>query len=272
MGKLPLVLLIIYFGCSALAAAEKKPLWEIGLGAGGINQAYYTGTNQERAIGFPVIMPVYRGELFKSDDDGLRAEVIKDPRYKLDLSLDFNFSIDSDDIELRQGMEDIGSLLQIGPSLEVNLKKTDREQLTLNFPVRYVTEIQENSISSAGFTFSPAVSYYRFVSYKNIPWRMGMIGSIQFGSADYHDVYYGVDQQFATPQRPRYQPGDGYAGYRLTASAVSKNNSRLIVLFARYENIGDAVFSDSPLVETNNSFSVGLLYSRYLFKSKKLVD
>ena len=49
----------------------------------------------------------------------------------------------------------------------------------------------------------------------------------------------------------------------------SRNEDRVWVWFLRYENIDGAEFDDSPLVETDHGTSVGLIYSRFLFKSKK---
>ena len=56
------------------------PLWEVGLGAGVIHQPYYTGTKQTRVFAFPTVFPVYRGKIFKSDDEGIRAQLFKNDR------------------------------------------------------------------------------------------------------------------------------------------------------------------------------------------------
>lgn len=257
---------------SSKSHAGEKPLWEVGVGFGGVNQAFYSGTNERRTIAFPVSAPIYRGKIFKSDDEGMRAEIIKDSRYKLDLSLDFNFSIDSDEIDLRQGMDDIGHLLQVGPSLEVNLKDTNEEKWLFRAPVRFATEILDRDISSAGFTISPGLTYYRFFEAMERPWRLGLHGDVLFGSERYHDVYYSVEQRDANDSRAVYEADAGYSGYRFTASLMSNANRHLFVLFLRYEDIGDAVFADSPLVETNSNVTFGLLYSYSLFQSKTRVN
>jgi len=131
----------LIFACALLifprfGLAEDLPLWELGLGIGALHQPYYIGTKQNRSFAFPVPVPVYRGSILKSDDQGVRAELLKSDRLRLDLSLDFNLAIDSDDVDLRAGMPDIDSRLQIGPSLEIKLAESDREQWLLNLPVR----------------------------------------------------------------------------------------------------------------------------------------
>ena len=140
---------------------ESLPLWEVGLGAGVLHQSYYTGTKQTRSFVFPVVLPVYRGKVFKSDDQGLRAQLFKSDRYKLDFSMDFNLAIESDDIDLRKGMDDIDNILQLGPSLEVQLKKDQKNDLVLILPLRSVLSIGDDGVNSSGFNVSPSISYHR---------------------------------------------------------------------------------------------------------------
>ena len=88
--------LMIFLLISSVASAETDqeeeglPLWELGLGLGAVHQSYYTGTKQSRVILLPIPVPVYRGDILKSDDDGVRAQLFKNKRAKLDISMDFN--------------------------------------------------------------------------------------------------------------------------------------------------------------------------------------
>lgn len=250
--------------------SDKLPLWELGLGLGGLHQPYYVGTEQTRTFAFPVPVPIYRGSVFKSDDDGMRAELIKDKRYKLDLSLDFNLAVDSSDVDLRQGMDDIGSLLQIGPSLQFKLGGDEQQEWLLNLPVRANLEF-EDGVDDAGYTFAPNLTYFKHFTWRDKPWRAGLAIGPQFGSKDYQNTYYGVAPEFATVERPAFEADSGYSGSRLLLSLRSKDKDRLWVWFLRYENISGASFEDSPLVETNDGLSVGFIYSRFLFKSKQTV-
>ncbi len=249
---------------------KELPLWELGLGVGGLHQPYYVGTEQTRTFAFPVPVPVYRGDVLKSDDDGMRAELIKNSRFKLDLSLDFNLAVDSDDVDLRTGMNDIGSLLQVGPSLQFKIADNDDHQWLFNLPLRANLEFQDG-IDSAGYTFAPNLTYFNYFSWSGKPWRAGVALGPQFGSKDYQNTYYGVASEFATEARPEFSADSGYSGSRLLLSLRSKDKDRLWVWFLRYENISGASFEDSPLVETSRGLSVGVIYSRFLFKSKKTV-
>lgn len=262
--------LFFTFTLSYAANAKELPLWELGLGAGGLYQSYYTGTKQTRSYAFPVVLPVYRGDFFKSDDKGIRAQLFKDDRFKLDLSLDFSFAVDSDDIDLRRGMEDIGNLLEIGPSLEVRLFENKSDKWFLRFPMRSVTEIDNSDFNSAGYNFSPTIALEK--KFTGTSWKMGASLGFQFGDQEYNSIYYSVAPQFATSERSEYEADSGYAGSRLQFSLTSKSDKNLLVLFLRYDNISSAVYDDSPLVETKDNASFGFIYTRYLFKSESTVN
>lgn len=252
--------------------AEELPLWELGLGLGGLHQPYYPGSDATRSYAFPVPMPIYRGKYFKSDDDGLRAELIKDGPYKLDLSLDFNLAVDSDDITIRAGMPDIDSMLQIGPSLEITLAEDEQNEWLLTLPIRANFGIGNNGFDEFGYTFSPNLGYSRYLDWRGEQWRAGVSIGVQAGSKTYQNVYYGVDPLYATQGRKTYQADSGYSGSRLSMSLKSKNKKRLWVWFMRYDSISGASFEDSPLVQTNGGLSVGFIYSHFLFKSKRMVS
>ena len=271
--SLLLAVLFILSSVTAFAGDEKAlPLWEVGLGIGALNQSYYTGTKQRRTFAFPVIIPTYRGKVFKSDDKGVRAQLFKSDRIKLDLSADFNLAIDSDEIELRKGMDDIENVLQVGPSFEVLIKNNQKDRWFLNFPVRGVFEVGGEGVDYSGFNFSPNLFYQRDFNLLKNKWRFGATVGPQFGNADYHDVFYGVDNKHATADRNAFETSSGYSGSRLQLTMNTKNQKRFILWFLRYENIAGASFDDSPLVETNDNLTVGFLYTHIFFQSKTLVN
>ncbi len=264
------ILLIFCFAISA-SKAEELPLWELGLGLGGLHQPYYPGSDETRNFLFPVPLPIYRGNVVKADDDGVRAEMKLSDRVKFDISLDFNFAIDSDDIELREGMDDIDSLLQIGPSLQVNLKETERSQWLLKLPLRAAVSFGDG-VEGLGYNFAPNITYFRNFEFKTQPWRFGAAFGPSFGSSEYNNVFYGVDAQFATVTRPEYQSDGGYAGARTLLTLKSQNAKRLLVWFLRYDDINGAEFEDSPLVAKSGGLSAGFIYSHFFWKSKQTVS
>lgn len=266
------LLVALMLGVSMPATAKKLPLWELGLGLGGLHQPYYVGTKQQRNLIFPVPVPIYRGDVLKSDEAGVRALLLNNERAKLEMSLDFNLAVDSDDVDLRAGMPDIDSRLQIGPSLELKLAESDHDQWQLNLPIRANFGIGEDGIDESGFTFAPNITYFRNFEWRKQPWRAGVALGPQFGTRDYQNVYYGVAPEYAADDRPAYTASSGYSGSRLLMTLRSKNQDRLWVWFLRYEDISGASFEDSPLVETNSGLSLGIIYSRFLLKSKRMIE
>ena len=254
-----------------ISHADELPLWELGLGLGGLHQPYYPGSNETRNVLFPVPLPIYRGKIVKSDDDGVRAEMVVNDRIKFDMSLDFNLAVDSDDVELREGMDDIDSLLQIGPSLEVNLKETDHSQWLLKLPVRAAVSFGDG-LDSVGYNFAPNITYFRNFEVKQQPWRFGAAFGPSFGSSEYNNVFYGVAEEFATARRPEYESDGGYAGSRTLLTLKSQNSNRLLVWFLRYDDINGAKFEDSPLVAKSGGLSAGFIYSHFFWKSKQTVS
>lgn len=265
-------LCLLPLGISILPAqADEQPLWELGLGLGGLSQPYYPGSDETRSYLFPVPVPIYRGDVLKSDDDGVRAELVLNERYKFDISLDFNLAIDSDDVELRQGMDDIDTLLQIGPSLEVKLKEDEESLWLLKFPIRANIGFGDG-VDSFGYTFAPNITYFRNFAFRGEAWRFGAAFGPSFGSGDYNNVYYGVDPEFATLTRAAYQADGGYSGARTLLTLKSQNAKRLMVWFLRYDNISGAEFEDSPLVENSGGLSAGFVYSHFFWKSETLIS
>jgi len=259
------VLVVLLLMAQGDSHAIEKPLWELGLGIGGVHQPCYVGTRQRCNNGFPVVLPIYRGEFFKSDEKGVRAELVEEERYRFHISADFNFAVDSDDIDQREDMPDIDNLLQLGPSFEYTTYRDDSTRIFLAIPLRLVFEIDGSGVDSAGYTLSPGIVCRRQL--KANSWRVTTSIRALFRTEAFNSLYYTVQPQFARAGRPAYRAGGGFSGARLQLAFTSNTPRNLTVLFIRYDNISGSVFEDSPLVETNESFSVGLLFSHYLFKS-----
>jgi len=261
----------LFFVFSNKSLSVGKPLWEVGVGLGGVYQPYYVGTRQSRSIVFPVPIPIYRSAVFKSDDEGLRAELIKDKRFSLDVSIGFNLAVDSDSVDLRNGLDDVDTQFEIGPSLEYFLLREKKTNVWLNFPFRASFSVGQNGLAGSGFTFLPSINVSQDFRLFSSLWTAKVSLQTQFSTDAYHDIYYGVNEEFVTENRSQFNPGSGYSGASVLFSMRSNNQRRLWVWFLQYDNINDASFENSPLVETNFGLSAGIIYSRYLFKSKTIV-
>jgi len=254
--------------------AVEEPLFELGVGPGGLVLPDYRGAAEERGYFIPVIYPIYRGKIFQLDDEGIHGLLYKWPRAKLDFSGDGSFPVDSDRIDIREDMPDLDPTFQLGPSLEITLWESDnaRQELIFNAALRGVFAVN-SGIEHIGFTFSPHVTYYRhMLPWLDRSWRLGLSGGLEFGDNELHDYYYSVDQQFVRADRPLFDADAGYAGTRFTVSFQSITKKNWISLFARYDYIDGADFEDSPLVLKNGSLTAGVVFTWFLWKSKKTAD
>lgn len=267
--KILISTVLVYVLISSVSA-EELPLWELNVGVGSLSQAYYPGSSETRQFTFPVIYPTYRGDIFRSSRGNLSANFIDSDRFQLDVSLGFNFAIDSDDIALREGMPDIDSVVQIGPALEIELASSDVDRWEVNLPLRAAFAIGSD-FESRGFTFAPNIAYYRYFDVAALPMKWGIAAGPQFGDARYHDTFYGVDAEYATATRSAYRTDSGYSGYRLSTSLSLRHNRSLWAIFAGYNNVSNATFVDSPLVDADDNFTIGFVFSYALFKSKTMV-
>lgn len=270
-GIAALVLLLTAAATGARAA--ERPLWEIGVGAGVLSLPYYRGAASNRVLPVPFIYPVYRGSIFKVDEEGVRSLFIKSDRVKLDISADGTVPAAKGDVEGREGMPKLDLTFQVGPSLTVDVwrTRTHNQRLILTLPVRSVFAVSSKP-DYIGLAASPKLTYERYVHFAGRYWRTGLTGGLEFGSNRLHDYFYTVAPRFATPTRPAYDAAGGYAGSRFTLSAVGRRGKSWIGAFVRYDNVSDAIFADSPLVRRDGNISAGIVLAWFIAKSKKMVQ
>jgi len=270
LKKILIITCLLVTGIWRFASADQLPLSELGIGPGTLYQNYYPGTNDTRSFVFPAFVPIFRGDTLKSDEEGARAQLFEDARYKLDLSLDFNLAFDSEDVALRQGMPDVDHLLQVGPSLQITLNESDSHEWMIRLPLRAAVTLGDD-FDSAGFTFLPDVTYLKDFPIVSSNWRLGLSLGPQFSSSDYNEIYYGVDRAFETDTRAAFDPEAGFSGYRFLVTFTSINRRRFTSWFFRAESLSGSELENSSLVETSTGYTVGVIYSWLIFKSKRMV-
>jgi len=271
MKSIMLTLFLILFGQSGYA--QEMPLWEVGLGFTGLSLPEYRGADTQLGYVFPLPYLVYRGDILKVDRKGIYGLLLDSETVQLNISLDAGAPVRNSGNTMRSGMNDLGPTFQIGPSLEICLMNTcggDRS-VQLRFPVRAVYAFNNSRLRGIGWVVNPQIN----TDIKNIgskgAWNAGVaIGPI-FGTESYHSYYYDVATQFAMPGRPSYDAHGGYSG-SIAALSLSKRFERhWFGAFARYDNLANAAFVDSPLVKTRHSFMVGFGIAWILNQSSTLV-
>ena len=277
-GLRPILCLLLLAGlsCPPAARAAHLPLWEVGAGIGAISTRSYRGSDKEVNLALPIPYIVYRGDFLEVDqEDGVRGKLFESTRLNLDLSLAGSLPVRETDDTSREGMDRLDPLVEAGVELEMNFWRSAgrTQKFSLVLPLRMAFSIGDPLIDYQGWTFSP------YLNYRIFDWQEGSENltrySFSFGPlyADrrFHDYFYSVDPEFVTPEREAYRADGGYSGSRVTFSISHYRKRYFIGAFVRYDNLDDAVFADSPLVDTTDYYAVGIALSWIFYNSDKKV-
>ena len=142
-------------------AQSAPPLWEAGLAGGWGSSPAYPGSDHRvsRVVAAPWL--VYRGPVFRVEDNNVGARLLKTPRIELDVGIGGALPASSNDVALRAGMPDLGTLIELGPRLKVRLTDPQaRDQWRLDLPLRAVVEFQDG-VHGRGTIFEPEIKWSR---------------------------------------------------------------------------------------------------------------
>ncbi|WP_020651475.1 MipA/OmpV family protein [Massilia niastensis] len=238
------------------------PLWEIGIGAAGISTPAYPGADDHSSRGLVLPFILYRGEILRADQGGIGARLLRTERVEFDVGLAGSLPSDSDDVDARAGMPDLGTLFEFGPRLKVKLADLDRSsRLRAELPLRAVIEAR-GGLRRQGWTFEPRLVYER--AGEGGAWTFQGQLSAVVGDRKIHRYFYDVAPQFATAARPAFSADSGLMLVRLGVFGTRRINPDLRVFgFLRFESYKGAANRDSPLhlKDTGVSGGVGLAWT-----------
>jgi len=254
-GGLALVVLAA-LALAAPPAHADQPLWELGLGVGGLSLPHYRGSNQSNSWLLPVPYFAYRGTILRADRDGTRAMLFDNEHIDVDVSLSASAPAKSDDDIARQGMPDLQPTFEIGPKLNWHLARGADWKFDLRLPLRAVLTI-ESRPRSVGWTFAPVLNLDTRVNGFGIGLQAGPL----WGDRRLNSHFYEVAPAYASAARPAYGAPGGYAGWQATA-ALSRRSGRLWTgAYVRADSVAGAVFEGSPLVKSRQQWSAGFAVS-----------
>lgn len=253
-----LTILLLGGVCAGNAAELEKPLWELGIGMSALHFPDYRGSDESGIFAIPFPYVVYRGKIFKADEEGVRGALFDSERVELNVSLGASVPVNSDDNRARQGMPDLQPTVEFGPSLDFNIWRAGdrRVNLDVRLPVRVAVTVL-GGMESVGWETSPRIALDITDVGGLAGWDLGLLAGPIFGTERRHAYFYSVNPRYATPDRPAFDARAGYSGSQFIVS-LSKRFSRFwLGAFARWDNLGGAVFVDSPLVMQENYFAAG---------------
>lgn len=240
-----------------------KPKWELGIGLGVLSLPHYRGSDQRSDYAAPIPYVRYNGKRLKVDKEGGRFYFYNGEEIKVDISTAFALPVDSDDNRARQGMTDLDPIIEIGPRVEFKLYQSIDKNLRFRFgvPLRAAFATDISNTENIGWVFSP----YLQLRYFNLGWETAVSVGPVWASEEYHDYFYEVAPEYVTNTRTRYDAKSGYSGSRLTLTLSKRFDHLWFGLFAKYDDLNNAVFIDSPLVKQDDSYMFGFALS-WVFK------
>jgi outer membrane scaffolding protein for murein synthesis (MipA/OmpV family) len=258
----------ISFTCAALSShasaqvepnleSTDRPLWEAGLSGIGVSSPAYPGAADHTSRGLVLPWFIYRGPIFRADEDTLGARLLKTKTVQFDVGFAAALGASSDDVEVRKGMPDLGFQFEFGPRMRVNLMRPSPSSVVrLDLPLRGVFEAK-GGIKHRGYAIEPRVAYEN----RDIGagWGLGASASIVVGDRKFNEYLYGVPTAFATSTRRAYVAKSGVVTPRIqfTLSHKLTEDIRLFA-FTRYDFAGSGANTDSPLHIKNSGASFGL--------------
>ena len=268
-ATLPAALLAM---CWAMPALPKEaPLLEYGLGVGAVAFEDYRGSGSTHVYPLPIPYVVYNGRFLKADRNGVRGTLFNQDRVELNLSVNATTPVRND--RERNGMPNLKSTLELGPSLELHLLRSDdaRIKFDLRMPLRAAFTV-ESSPRMIGWTFTPRFNLDVADPLGYAGWNLGLLIGPLFADRRYHDYFYTVAPQYATAARPAYRAIGGYAGTQ-TITALSKRYPHFWVgAYIRYDTLSGAAFVGSPLVQRKSYWSTGFGISWMIHRSSTMVE
>ena len=265
---------LAFSGAATGARAEQLPLWEAGAGATVISFPDYRGSDERRSWVLPFPYVVYRGEFLQADERRVRGLFFKTERVELDFSIGGTPPVESSENEARRGMPDLDATLEIGPSLNFLLARTDdrKARLELRLPARAALASDFSHVNFAGWVFQPNLNLDLRDALGHGGWKLGLLAGPVFSDRRYNQYFYGVEPAFATAGRPAFNASGGYAGTQLIAALSKRYREFWIGGFAKWDTLNNAVFADSPLVKTNQYFAAGIAVAWILGESRIKVE
>jgi outer membrane scaffolding protein for murein synthesis (MipA/OmpV family) len=255
--------------------AYHLPKWEWGVGVAGLYAPAYRGAKGHESYLLPIPFFAYRGETLQMDEEGMRGLLFENKQVRLDLSLAGNLPVPEDSDSARSEMPDLDPIGEIGPTLDFSLASHGESHqgefsVWLRMPVRAAFSVGDPLIAHQGWVFSPSVdlSYRKGASRSH--WKLGLSFGPLYASRRYHEYFYEVPARYITMDRPRFQPEAGYSGSRATLSLAMNSRHWFMGAFVRYDQLGGAVFENSPLVETKQYFAAGFAISKILGASSEM--
>ena len=237
---------------------------------------HYIGSDEYKNYLFPLPYLIYRGEFIQADRDNMRTIFFKNGNFETDLSLWGNPPVPGNN-RARTGMDELDALVEIGPAIRYYFQHDGRrDALYLKGAIR--------TAFSVGWESGPEIHYQGLHGsmhlvmkneslFKDQGMRVSLSSGIHFADSTFNTYFYEVDMEDISQQRPFYSTGGGYSGFSFSGSITRRVLPYLTFgCYGRWDNINGATYDKSPLVGTENNYTIGTMLIFTLAKSRSLTS
>ncbi len=153
--KFPISLALLLLATDALAV-EPLPTLELGAGISAFSLPDYRGSENSSTYVLPVPYIKYRSERLRLDG-GVKGVFFESEDVLFTLSADLTLSPD-DDSDDRKGMDDLDTILEIGPALNYRFYPMQNGALWADVAVRFGHTLNSD-FDNVGYVFAPRLSW-----------------------------------------------------------------------------------------------------------------
>ncbi|MBF0297121.1 MAG: MipA/OmpV family protein [Oligoflexia bacterium] len=252
--------------------ANALPLFELGAGFLYLNMNHYRGSDQTASYLWPLPFFIYRGENVYAKNSMVQGNIYEKGDFSLGLSMMASLRVSSAENHAREGMPTLDPTLEIGPVAEWTFwrDKNNLNTLSVSFPIRAVNAVDFFYAKYEGCFSVPFVSLSSYPQDYTLGFFSEITMAVMWGSARYHNYFYGVSEEYVRENRPKYNASAGYSGAHATWWLSKKFDPFYLYGFYRYDRLNRAVFIDSPLVKQKDYHVMGVGLIWYFYQTKAM--
>lgn len=228
--------------------------FNFGLGYIGFDVNHYKGSDQSKKYNFYVPYVYYQSENVTADAGIINTRFVRSKYFSMQLTMGANPSVESESNIARSGMPELLYNFGVGPMAIIHLVNKSKFQLQIEHSLRREFETDFSFTRAFGTTNTT----YLTTRAQGATWSFEVAIGKMYADQDFHEYYYNVDEKYETSQRAAYQAKAGFSGDVVIISAKKQFGDFLLFPFLRYDNIKDAVYSNSPLVKKDEYLMIGL--------------
>lgn len=250
---------------------EGQALWEFGLFNAAARIPDYRGSDEYQTYVLPLPYVIYRGRIIQADREGVRGIFFRTDRLESSFSVWGNPPV-NDDNDARRGMPDLDAIFEAGPAIRwFFLGRDFPDSLHAQASIRAASSIDfgELDIRYEGIHGAVNLVYDNTRLLRDLGIGFGANLGLDIADGGLNGYFYDVDPAYATPNRPAFSSGGGYAGLSLAVNARKRLTESLSFgVYSRWENSTGAAYADSPLVGTENNFTIGCALTWKIWQSE----